>query len=78
MIISENTIMAKQQINYSEAIAEIESILELIEAGELDVDELTGKVKRVSHLIQICKAKLHEADEDIKKILSQDNTGNDD
>lgn len=63
--------MAKQQVKYSEAIAEIEEILELIEKGELDVDELTGKVKRVSQLIQICKSKLQSADEDIKKILSQ-------
>jgi exodeoxyribonuclease VII small subunit len=64
--------MAKQQVKYSDAIAEIEETLELIESGKLDVDELTGKVKRVSQLIQLCKAKLHEADEDIKRILSQD------
>jgi exodeoxyribonuclease VII small subunit len=64
--------MAKQQIKYSEAISEIEEILELIEAGELDVDELTGKVKRVSQLIQLCKSRLQEADEDIKRILSKD------
>jgi len=64
--------MAKQQVKYSEAISEIEEILELIEKGELDVDELTGKVKRVSQLIQICKSKLQSADEDIKKILNQD------
>lgn len=70
--------MAKQQIKYSEAISEIEEILELIEAGELDVDELTGKVKRVSHLIQVCKAKLHEADEEIKRVLKQDQSGNED
>jgi len=70
--------MAKQQIKYSDAISEIEEILVQIEAGELDVDELTGKVKRVSQLIQICKAKLHEADKDIKGILSQDNTNDGD
>ena len=65
--------MAKQQIKYSDAISEIEEILELIEAGELDVDELTGKVKRVSQLIQLCKSRLHDADQDIKQILSQEN-----
>jgi len=64
--------MAKQQIKYSDAISEIEEILELIETGELDVDELTGKVKRVTQLIQLCKSKLHEADEDIKRILNQE------
>lgn len=70
--------MAKQQIKYSEAISEIEEILELIESGELDVDELTGKVKRVSQLIQVCKSRLHAADEDIKRILSNDKTVSED
>ena len=64
--------MTKQQIKYSDAISEIEEILELIETGELDVDELTGKVKRASQLIQLCKSRLHNADEDIKRILNQD------
>ena len=70
--------MAKQPIKYSEAISEIEEILELIETGELDVDELTGKVKRVTQLIQLCKSKLHEADEDIKRILNQEKEETDD
>ena len=70
--------MGKQQIKYSDAISEIEEILESIESGELDVDELTGKVKRVSQLIQICKSRLHDADEDIRKILSQDKQDSED
>jgi exodeoxyribonuclease VII small subunit len=70
--------MAKQQLKYSEAIAEIEEILELIESGELDVDELTGKVKRVSQLIQVCKAKLRDADADIKKVLNREESAEED
>lgn len=70
--------MAKQQVKYADAIAEIEETLEMIEAGELDVDELTEKVKRVSQLIQVCKAKLHAADEDIKRILKQDSQESED
>ena len=64
--------MAKQQVKYSDAISEIEEILEQIEAGELDVDELTGKVKRATQLIQLCKLKLREADEDIQRILTRE------
>jgi exodeoxyribonuclease VII small subunit len=70
--------MAKQQMKYSEAISEIEEILESIESGDLDVDELTGKVKRVSLLIQICKSRLHDADVDIKKILNQEKQDSED
>ena len=60
---------AKKQIKYGEAISEIESILKKIENEELDVDELTAKVKRVSELLSICKEKLHSTEEEVDKIL---------
>ena len=47
--------MTKTNISYSEAISEIEKILAQIEKEELDVDELTNKVKRVAALLKICK-----------------------
>ena len=50
--------MAKKKISYSEAIAEIEETIMLIENEELDVDDLSEKVKRVSELLAICKTKL--------------------
>jgi exodeoxyribonuclease VII small subunit len=61
--------MTKEKISYSAAIAEIESILEKIEAGSLDVDELTDKVSRVSDLLKICRDKLHKTEAQIDKIL---------
>ena len=44
-------------------------ILEKIEAGSLDVDELTAKVSRVSDLLKICRDKLHKTEAQIDKIL---------
>ena len=61
--------MSKKSISYSEAIAEIEGIVEKIENNELDVDELTQNVKRVSDLIKLCKAKLKATEEEVEKIL---------
>ncbi|MCK4662118.1 MAG: exodeoxyribonuclease VII small subunit [Bacteroidales bacterium] len=61
--------MTKKSITYKEAITEIEEILAQIETDELDVDELTNKVKKVSSLIKICKNKLHKTEEELKKIL---------
>lgn len=54
-----------------EAISEIEEILAQIENNELDVDELSEKVKRVSVLINICKNKLKNTEEEIEKILKE-------
>ena len=54
---------------YNEAIAEIEEILQKIESGELDVDELTEKVKRVAYLLETCKKKLKTTEIEIQKVI---------
>lgn len=63
--------MNKKKGTYKEAIAEIEEILTQIENNELDVDELSEKVKRVSSLINMCKEKLKNTEEEIEKILKE-------
>jgi exodeoxyribonuclease VII small subunit len=61
--------MAKKTLTYNSAIAEIEEIMEKIEANELDIDVLTENVKRVSQLLKFCKAKLYETEEEINKVM---------
>lgn len=61
--------MPKKNISYTEAITEIEEIINKIEQDELDVDQLTDRVKRVAALLKICKSKLHETEEEVENIL---------
>lgn len=61
--------MAKKEISYQEAVNEIDGILDQIENVELDIDELSEKVKRVAILIKTCKKKLHKTESDIQKII---------
>lgn len=63
--------MTTKTISYKGAVAEIEVILEKIENEELDVDDLTEKVKRVSSLIKLCKEKLHNTEQEVEKILKE-------
>lgn len=63
--------MAKEKITYKSAVAEIEQILELMEREELDVDEMSEKVKRVSELIRICRQKLLQTQEEVEKVLKE-------
>lgn len=65
--------MATKKVTYKEAITEIEEILEKIENEELDVDELSEQVNRVSVLIGICKDKLHKTEAEVEKILNDMN-----
>jgi exodeoxyribonuclease VII small subunit len=63
--------MGKTNISYTEAIKQIEEILKKIESEELDVDELSDKVKKAADLLKLCKMKLHETEEEIQKILDE-------
>ena len=59
-------------MNYEEAVQQLESIVQRMENDELDIDKLTTELKKAQQLVKMCKAKLTKVDEDIKKILSQD------
>jgi len=63
--------MTKEKISYDAAVREIESILEKIEGGELGVDELTGKVSRVTELLKLCRDRLYKTESQIDKILDE-------
>lgn len=69
--------MTKKNLSYSEAIATIDEILQQIETGDLDVDELAEKVKQVSELLKLCKGKLFSTEKEVKKILKEMDGGND-
>ncbi len=61
--------MAKKEISYNDALAEIEDILHQIENEELNIDDLSDKVKQVSTLLKLCKKKLHQTENEVQKIL---------
>ncbi|MEE4117263.1 MAG: exodeoxyribonuclease VII small subunit [Marinilabiliaceae bacterium] len=58
-----------KKISFNEAISELEIILKQIESGEMDLDDLTSKVKRASALIEICNKKLRSTEEELDKIV---------
>jgi len=65
--------MAKQKFNYSRSLKEIEEIVKQIESGELDVDKLADKVRKATKLIELCREKLRTTEEDLDRILKDQN-----
>ena len=63
--------MTKKNLSYSEAVATIDEILQQIETGELDVDELAEKVKQASELLKLCRRKLFSTEKEVEKILKE-------
>ena len=61
-----------KEMEYAEAITEVEAILEKFNNEEFDVDTLATQVKRATELIAMCRKKLRKAEEEVAKILRQD------
>ena len=61
--------MAKKELTYTEAMAEIEKILARLRSEEMDVDGLAAEVKRATELIASCKARQRKAEEKVNKVL---------
>ena len=58
-----------ENMKYETAMKEIESIVAEMESGTLELDTLTEKLKRVQTLIQLCKKRLTDTDNEVKRIL---------
>lgn len=61
--------MAKEAIKYEEAVRQLEQIVTRLEDGELNIDKLSGELKKARKLITLCKQRLTKTDEEIQKIL---------
>ena len=61
----------KTEPTYSDAAARLEAILQKIEEGEVDIDELSGLVKEAAGLVTLCRSKIHAAEVQVKTITEQ-------
>lgn len=59
-----------KEVNYEEAVHQLENIVEKMERGELDVDSMVSQLKRAQELVKLCKKKLKHTDDEIQKLLS--------
>ncbi|MDR0686770.1 MAG: exodeoxyribonuclease VII small subunit [Dysgonamonadaceae bacterium] len=60
-----------KKLTYREALERLERIQSLIEGNEIDVDDLSEKLKEASELLEICRAKLFSANEETQKIMKK-------
>ena len=61
----------KEDISYSQAFSELEKILHEIENEEIDLDNLSNKIKRASFLLKSCKSKLRSTEREIEGIVDE-------
>ena len=63
--------MKNKKFNYQESYEKIESIVKDLESGEMEVDELSEKVKEAILLINLCKEKLRQTETDLDDSLNK-------
>lgn len=61
----------KDSLKYGEAREKLEKILKEIEGNEVDVDDLTDRVKEAAQLIQVCRKKLSKTRVEVEKVVAE-------
>jgi len=61
---------SRKMPTYAEASAELEQILEKIETGAVDVDEVVTLVRRGAELIRFCRERLDAARLEVGKVVA--------
>ena len=61
----------KKEPTYSEAMARLQDIVNRIDSGEIEVDQLADTIREANRIIAFCSDKLTKADEEIKKISTE-------
>lgn len=62
----------EKEMKYEAAVGELEEIVAQMENDELDIDELTAKLKRAQQLLAMCKKRLTNIDKEVSELLQKD------
>ncbi|MBO7553930.1 MAG: exodeoxyribonuclease VII small subunit [Bacteroidaceae bacterium] len=60
----------KKKETYAQSIQRLEQIVQQIDNGELDIDELAEKIKEAKAIIAFCTEKLTHVDKQVEILLS--------
>lgn len=58
-----------KEIKYQDALRKLDELIAQIENDEIDVDDLSVRIKEAVGLLKICKSKIDKADVEVKKIV---------
>lgn len=63
--------MKKEKLTYEEAMQQLEALARQAEDDKLPIDQLADKLKEAQQLIDFCKKKLTEAEEQVQQLLQK-------
>jgi len=60
-----------KQLTFEEALAELESIVETMEGGQLPLEKSLSSYKRGAELLQFCQRQLQDAQQQVKVLEAE-------
>jgi len=57
--------------SFSEALQELEGILQRIDSEEIDVDRLAAELNRATELLELCRGKIKKAELEVDQIVQK-------
>ncbi len=60
-----------KQMKFNVALAELDRILDQIDQGKVDLDDLPETLKHANALIELCQEKIKRAEVEVKKVLAK-------
>ena len=64
-------------LTYETAMERLEALAREMENGDIVIDELATKLNEAQQLLAFCKDKLTKADEEVKRLLEDDERNDD-
>lgn len=65
-------VMEKEKMSYEKAMARLEELVRAVENNETGIDSLAEQLKEAQQLIAFCREKLFATEEEIRKILEEE------
>jgi exodeoxyribonuclease VII small subunit len=59
------------QLSYTQAVQELEKILNLMQSDNCDIDSLSQFTTRAAELLKACRERLMMTDKELQKILAE-------
>ncbi len=56
---------------FTEALQELESILERIDNDDTDIDQLGDELRRATELLELCRGKIRKAELEVSQIVDR-------
>ena len=57
------------ELKYGKAIERLDEIIGNIESDDIDVDELSLRLKEAVNLVKLCKSKIDKAELEVKQVV---------